>query len=145
MCSWYEASTRATQGETCADQITDSFQAHKNVMQFLSQAHAMRSALVKRLYCAVCAVFIGVLSTSSNKFAIAKSATAKLKMKMKMLPAGIPVALFDTAIQSCDRHRNRSFLLLRILSLTLLTLWMYRYQRLFCLRQMSILHCPALF
>ena len=50
MCSWYEASTRATQGETCADQMTDSFQAHKDVMQFLSQARAMRSALVKRLY-----------------------------------------------------------------------------------------------
>ena len=63
MCSWYEASARATKGETCADQMTDSVQAHKNVMQFLSQARAMRSALVKKLYCAVCAVFMGVLST----------------------------------------------------------------------------------
>ena len=45
--------------------MTDSFQAHKDVMQFLSQARAMRSALVKRLYCAVCAVFMGVLSASS--------------------------------------------------------------------------------
>ena len=43
--------------------MTDSFQAHKDVMQFLSQARAMRSALVKGLYCAVCAVFMGVLST----------------------------------------------------------------------------------
>ena len=42
----------------------------------------------------------------TNSFAIAKSATAKLKVKMKMLPAGFP--------QSCDRHSNRSFLLLRI-------------------------------
>ena len=50
---------------------------------------------------------------SSNSFAIAKSATAKLKMKMKMLPAAFPVALC-IAIQSCDRHSNRSFLLLRI-------------------------------
>ena len=33
---------------------------------------------------------------------------------MKMLPAGFPVALCNTAIQSCDRHGNRSFLLLRI-------------------------------
>ena len=33
---------------------------------------------------------------------------------MKMLPAGFSVALCSTAIQSCDRHRNRSFLLLRI-------------------------------
>ena len=32
-------------------------------MQFLSQARAMRSAFVNRLYCAVCAVFTGVLST----------------------------------------------------------------------------------
>ena len=48
---------------------------------------------------------------SSNSFAIAKSAAAKLKMKM--LPAGF-VALCSTAMQSCDRHKNRSFLLLRI-------------------------------
>ena len=32
-------------------------------MQFLSQARAMHSVLVKRLYCAVWAVFMGVLST----------------------------------------------------------------------------------
>ena len=46
MCSWYEASARATKGETCADQMTDSFQAHKDGMQFLSQARSMRSAQV---------------------------------------------------------------------------------------------------
>ena len=51
---------------------------------------------------------------SSNSFAIAKSATAELKMKMETLPAGFPVALCGTAIQSCDRHSKRSFLLLRI-------------------------------
>ena len=49
---------------------------------------------------------------SSNSFAVAKLATAKLKMKM--LPAGFPVALCNTAIQFCDPHNNRSFLLLRI-------------------------------
>ena len=54
---------------------------------------------------------------SSNTFAIVRFATAKLKMKMKMLPAGFSVALCDTAIQSCDRHCNRSFLLLRIVDL----------------------------
>ena len=48
----------------------------------------------------------------SNSFAIAKSATAKLKMKT--LPAGFPVALCNTATQSCDRQSNRCFLLLRI-------------------------------
>ena len=36
------------------------------------------------------------------------------KLKMKMLPAGFPVALCSTAIQFCDRHSNRSVLLLRI-------------------------------
>ena len=51
---------------------------------------------------------------SSNSFAIAKLATAKLKMKTKMLPAGFHVALCNTAIQSCDRHSHRSVLLLRI-------------------------------
>ena len=30
MCSWYAASERATKHETCADQITDSSQAHKD-------------------------------------------------------------------------------------------------------------------
>ena len=35
-------------------------------------------------------------------------------MKMKMLPAGVPVALCNTAIQSCDRPYSRSFILLRI-------------------------------
>ena len=51
---------------------------------------------------------------SSNSFAIAESAIVKLKMKMKMLPAGFPVALCNTAIQSFDRHSKPSFLLLRI-------------------------------
>ena len=61
MCSWYEASARATKCETCADQMTDSFQAHN-----LSQARTIRFALVTRLYCALCAVFMGVLSTLST-------------------------------------------------------------------------------
>ena len=34
MCSWCTAGERATMGETCADQMTDSFQVHKNEMQF---------------------------------------------------------------------------------------------------------------
>ena len=46
--------------------MTDSFPAHKDVTQFLSQVRAVLSALVKRLYCAVCAVFMGVLSTKKN-------------------------------------------------------------------------------
>ena len=68
MCSWCTTGERATKGGTVADQMTDSFQAHKDVMQFLSQARAMRSALVKRLHCAVCAVFMGVLSTLTADF-----------------------------------------------------------------------------
>ena len=54
--------------------MTDSFQAHKDDTAIrdylsragpwaLSQARDVRSALVNRLYCAVCAVFVGVLST----------------------------------------------------------------------------------
>ena len=52
MCSWYEAGARATKGETCADQMTDSFQAHKDDAAILepcwplSQARDVRSALV---------------------------------------------------------------------------------------------------
>ena len=60
MCSWRTASARATKGETCAEQMTDSF-----------QARAIRSAFVKRLYRAVCAVFIGVLSTYSPQVSCA--------------------------------------------------------------------------
>ena len=30
MCSWYAAGERATKGETCTDQMTDSLQALKN-------------------------------------------------------------------------------------------------------------------
>ena len=68
MSSRYEASARATKGGTCANQMTDSFQAHKDVMQFSSQARATRSALVKRLCCAVCAALMGVLSTLLRRF-----------------------------------------------------------------------------
>ena len=46
-----------TKGETCANQMTDSFQAQKDVMQFKSQARAMRYALVKRLYRCMCSVY----------------------------------------------------------------------------------------
>ena len=38
------AGERATKGETCADQMTDSFQAHKDVMQFLSLGPSAWSA-----------------------------------------------------------------------------------------------------
>ena len=111
--------------------MTDSFQAHKDVVQFLSQARAMRSALVNRLYCAdVCCDWVSCLHPPSifwNSFqeteitvsqmkqaALSSNSFAIAKLKMKMLPAGFPVALCSIAIQSCDRHGNRSFLLLRI-------------------------------
>ena len=62
MCSCCEAGERTTKDETCANQMTDSFQAHKDDPCDLSQARAVRSALVNKLYCAVCAVFVAVLS-----------------------------------------------------------------------------------
>ena len=49
---------------------------------------------------------------SCNSFATVMLATAKLKIMV--VPAGFPVAPCGTAIQSCDRHSNRSFLRLRI-------------------------------
>ena len=107
--------------------MTDSFQAHKDVIQFLSQARAMRSALVNSLYCTdVCCEWVSCphlpsifwnsfqeteittiskmmeAAMSSNSFAIVKLATAMLKMKMLWLSVIPP--------SSC----NRSFLLLRI-------------------------------
>ena len=47
-----------------------------------------------------------------NSFAFVKFVTVKLKMKT--LPAGFPVALCSPALQFSDRHSNRSFLLLLI-------------------------------
>ena len=102
-------------------------------MQFLSQARAMHSELVKRLYCVVCAVFMGVLSTLPVDFLeffpgirnhhhfSDDVGCHELQLvchcevgHWKMLPASFPVAVCSTAIQSCDRHGNRSFLHLRI-------------------------------
>ena len=85
-----------------------------------------------------------VAAMSSNSFASAKSATAKLKMKM--LPAGFPVALCNTAIQHCDRQSNRSFLLLRIADLVVdaVDVVDVRSQRSMRFRQVSILHFEAL-
>ena len=52
------------------------FQAHQDVMQFLNQARAMRSALVKRLYCTdVCCEWPSHLRSSGI-----------LHMKEKQLP-----------------------------------------------------------
>ena len=34
MCSWYEASERATMGETCADQMTDLFKRTKMLRNY---------------------------------------------------------------------------------------------------------------
>ena len=51
----------------------------------------------------------------SKSSAIVSLATAMLKIKM--LPTGFPVALCNTAIQSFDRHGNRSFLVLQIVDL----------------------------
>ena len=137
MCSWCEASARAIKGETCEDQMTDSFQAHKDVMQFLSQARAMRSALVKRLYYAVCAVFMGVLSALPVDFleffpgnrnhhhfsddvgchevqlvCHCEVGCCEVEDEDEDAAGGFPQC--NTDIQSFDRHSNRSFLLLRI-------------------------------
>ena len=73
-CRGGRKSARATKGETCADQMPDTFQAHKDDAAILepcwplSQARDVGSALVNRLYCAVCAVFVGVLSTYPCRF-----------------------------------------------------------------------------
>ena len=124
MCSWRK-SKRTTKGEACADPMTDSFQAHKDDTAILDKARGVRSALLNRLCCTdVCCEWVACphlpsifwnpcqedeittnsqmmwASMSSNLFAIAKSATAKLKMNIKILPAGFPVALCHTAIES---------------------------------------------
>ena len=80
-----------------------------------------------------------------NSFAIAKSATAKLKMKM--LPTGFPVALCSTVIQFFDRHRHRSFLLLRIADLVVpvVDVLDLSVSETVAFRQVSVFHFKALF
>ena len=72
MCSWYEARARATKGETCADQMTESFSGAQRCYAILApnacDAFRACEGTVKRLYCAVCAVFMGVLSTPPVDF-----------------------------------------------------------------------------
>ena len=155
--------TEQQKGETCADQMTDSFQAHKDVMQFLRQARKMRSALVKRLCCAVCAVFLSVLSTPSVNFLEFFPGNRNHHhfsddvgcQELQLVcccevededAVGFPwLSVIPQSSSAIDIIIEvfYSFELL-ILSLTLLMLWMYRYQSLFCLRQVSILHFQAL-
>ena len=47
MCSWLTAGETATKGETCADQMKNSFQAHKGDT-------AIRVTLAKRVGCVPC-------------------------------------------------------------------------------------------
>ena len=92
MCSWYTAGERATKGETCGDQMTDVFQAHKDVVQFLMQTRAMRSALVNRLYCAVRTVFMGVLSTGTGIFLVKISKSPSAAIGFDVVRAARPLA-----------------------------------------------------
>ena len=120
--------------------MTDSFQAHKDDATIIepSACDAFRACeeTVLRCMCSVCGCPVYTprrcfwnsfqeteitttsqmtyVAMSSNSFAIRSRPLAKLKMKMKTLPTGFPVALCNTAIQFFDRHSNRSFLLLRI-------------------------------
>ena len=125
----------------------------------------MRSALVKRLYCAVCAVFLGVLSTPSVDFleffprnrnqnhfsddagghelqlvCHCEVGYCEVEDEDEDAGGGFPPSSFaiDIVIEVFS-----SFELL-VLSSTPLMLCMYRYQSLFFFRQMSILHFQAL-
>ena len=50
----------------------------------------------------------------SSNSVVSVCVQATVKLKMKTLPTGVPVALCRTAIQFSDSHGNRSFLLVRI-------------------------------
>ena len=63
--------------------MTDSFQAHKDVMQFSSQARAMRSALVNRLFCTdVCCELVSCLHLLS--YCLASSAKIRSSLYVSM-------------------------------------------------------------
>ena len=108
-------------------------------MQFLSQACAMRCALLNRLYRTVCAVCMGALSGPPVDFleffpgnrnhhhfsddvgchelqlvCHCEVGHCEVEDEDEDAATGFPLALCTTAIQSCDRHTNRSFLLIRI-------------------------------
>ena len=57
ICSWLTAGERATKGETCAEQMTDSFQVHKDVVQFLSQTRLRRDCTALYVQC-LCVYFL---------------------------------------------------------------------------------------
>ena len=101
--------------------MTDSFQAHKDVMKFLSQARAMCSRLVKRLYCAVCAVFVGVLSTGSS------SVTSRVAGVCTDLPCSRPRSFHEHADMSGTALVHNSSLSQCNLGFNPLTLSVYTY------------------
>ena len=97
----------------------------------------MRSALVKRLYCAVCVVFMGVLSTAPVDFVeffpgnrhhhhvpddveyhelqlVCHCEVGHCDVEDEDAAGGFSRDALRCATQSCDRHSNRSFLTLRI-------------------------------
>ena len=82
---------------------------------------------------------------SSNPSAIVRVVTAMLEMKT--LPTGFPVALWSTAIQFCDRHSNRIFLLLRIADFVVdaVDVVDVSVSEVVAFRQVSVLHFKAFF
>ena len=142
----------------------------QRVLQLLSQARAMRFALVKRLYCAVCAVFMGVLSTLSVDFlkffpgnrnhhhfsddvgchevqlvCHCEVGCCEVEDEDEDAAVGFPRVIPPSSLAIDIIIEVFSSFKLLILSLTLFMLWTYWYQSLFRLRQVSILHCETLF
>ena len=64
MCSWCTAGERATKGETCVDQMTDSFQAHKDDAAILEPraCDAFRACEETVLRC-MCSVYVCTVYT----------------------------------------------------------------------------------
>ena len=71
MRSWCTAGERATKGETCASQMTDSFQAHKDDAAILepSACDAFRACEETVLRC-MCSVYGCTVHTASRFFGI---------------------------------------------------------------------------
>ena len=119
--------------ETWVTPDDDTFWRTKMTTQFFEpSALVVRCALVNKLYHTnVSCEWVSCLHTPSIVWnslqetevttisqmlwaAMNSNSFATAKLKKNTLPTGFTVALCNTAIQSCDRHGDRCFLLLRI-------------------------------
>ena len=95
---------RGTKGETCADQMTDSFQVHEDVMQFLSRTAQLCAVSGCPVYSLCVALFMRVF----------------MPRCLLMLVKNLYVYLFPRKqrlrdVTLCQQHLRRDFTSVRVM------------------------------